>query len=679
MATRIGVDVGGTFTDVIFYDDETGEVRVAKEPTTPAAPEQGVMRAVHQGVPDELVSASSYFLHGMTAGLNALLTRTGATVGLLATRGFRDVLEVRRGDRGDPYSLFWKPPPALVPRRLRLPVTERMQANGVVHASLVEGDVAAALEIFRSEGVTSVAIAFLHSYANPAHELAAEAALRELGFDGEISLSHQVSGEYREFERTSTTVIDAFVRPGTTSYLGALEERLADAGFAGTLLVTRSGGGAMTFEEARARPFETILSGPVAGAEGAAELARSLELGDVISADVGGTSFDACLIIGGHPQMLYQGKVVGLPVQTPWVDVRSIGAGGGSIACVDEGGLLRVGPQSAGAVPGPAGYGRGGTEATVTDAAFVLGMMAGRSLAGDIEYDTDLSITAFSPLSDALGLTVDEVARGTLAIANANMANTIREITIEQGHDPRQAKLVPFGGAGALFATLLARELELTEIVVPPYAGNFSAWGLLGADLRRTASLTRVLALERKALEEANEMLQGLFADLEARVTSEEAPDARREVNLDMRYVGQEHTLTIAVDADSGRITQEPESIRETFTRDYLRTFGLTMEEEAQIVSVRATTRAGLPRRRDIASWQARASDAAARSVSAYSFTRQEWLDFAVLDRFSLAPETVIDEPAIILEDTSTTYLDADFTARVHPSGCLFISDVGGL
>ena len=678
MATRIGVDVGGTFTDVIFYDDETGEVRVAKEPTTPAAPEQGVMSAVHAGVPDELIRASSYFLHGMTAGLNALLTRTGSTVGLLATAGFRDILEVRRGDRGDPYSLYWKPLRPLVPRRLRLPVTERIRADGIVHVPLEEEGIATALETFREEGVTSIAIAFLHSYANPAHELATEAALRRLGFEGEISMSHQVSGEYREFERTSTTVIDAFVRPGTSTYLGALEERLDSAGFGGTLLVTRSGGGAMTFAEARARPFETILSGPVAGAEGAAELARSLELGDVISADVGGTSFDACLIIDGHPQMLYQGKVVGLPVQMPWVDVRSIGAGGGSIAYVDEGDLLRVGPQSAGAVPGPAGYGRGGTEPTVTDAAFVLGMMADRTLAGDISYDTELSLNAFAPLAERLGLEVTDVARGTLTIANANMANTIREITIEQGHDPRRAKLTPFGGAGALFATLLARELELTEIVVPPYAGNFSAWGLLGADLRRTAALTRVLPLEAPAIEEANEMLAGLFEELEARVGSDTAPDATREVNLDMRYLGQEHTLTISVEADAGQITQTPESIRETFTRDYLRTFGLTMEEDAQIVSVRATTRAVLPRRRDSGSWQSPEHAASPRSVSAFSFTRQEWLDFAVVDRASLAPGTVIDEPTIILEETSTTYLDAEFTARVHPSGCIFISDVGG-
>lgn len=678
MATRIGVDVGGTFTDVIFYDDESGEVRVAKEPTTPAAPEDGVMSAIHEGVPEELVRASRYFLHGMTAGLNALLTRTGAVVGLLATRGFRDVLEIRRGDRDDPYSLFWKQSPPLVTRRLRLPVTERIRADGAVHLPLDEEDISRAHEIFRTEGVTSIAIAFLHSYANGVHELAAEAALRRLGFEGEISLSHQVSGEYREYERTSTTVIDAFVRPGTTSYLSALEKRLSTAGFAGSLLVTRSGGGAMTFAEARTRPFETILSGPVAGAEGAAELARGLGLGDVISADVGGTSFDACLIIDGKPQLLYQGKVVGLPVQTSWVDVRSIGAGGGSIAYVDAGGLLRVGPRSAGAVPGPAGYARGGTEPTVTDAAFVLGMMAGRKLAGGIAFDNDLARAAFAPLAADLDFEIEDVARGVLTIVNANMANTIREITIEQGHDPRRATLVPFGGAGALFGTLLSRELEVAQIVVPLYAGNFSAWGLLGADLRRTAALTSVMHLGPEAVEEANAILVGLFAELDARIPGGIDPDSSREVALDMRYVGQEHTLTIEAQADSGRITQDPESIRETFTRDYLRTFGLTMEEDVQIVSVRATTRTSLPRRGQSGSWTTSGNESVPLLFSAYSFTREAWTDFTVLERSTIPVDTVVDGPAIILEDTGTTYLDAEFSARVHPSGSLFISDMGG-
>ena len=329
-------------------------------------------------------------------------------------------------------------------------------------------------------------------------------------------------------------------------------------------------------------------------------------------------------------------------------------------------------------MPGPAGYGRGGTEPTVTDAAFVLGMMAGRKLAGGIAFDNRLARAALVPLAEALAFEIEDVARGVITIVNANMANTIREITIEQGHDPRRATLVPFGGAGALFGTLLSRELEIGQIVVPLYAGNFSAWGLLGADLRRTAALTRVMHLGPEAVEAANAILDGLFADLDARVPGGVGPDSSREVALDMRYVGQEHTLTIAAQVDSGRIIQGPESIRETFTRDYLRTFGLTMEEDVQLVSVRATTRTSLPRRGQSGSWLSDDGEMAPHSFSAYSFTRNAWADFTVLDRSSLSVGTVVDGPAIIVEDTATTYLDAEFSARVHPSGSLFISDMGG-
>lgn len=673
MATRIGVDVGGTFTDLIFYDDESGEVRVAKVPTTPAAPDEGVLNAVSTALTEDLVRASRYFLHGTTVGLNSLLTRTGAAVGLLATRGFRDVLEVRRGDRPDPYDLFPELVPPLVPRRLRLPVTERMRADGSVHVPLDVDDIRAALKVFREEGVESVAVAFLHSYANPSHELAAEQALRELGFAGEISLSHRVSGEYREYERTTTTVIDAYVRPRMAAYLRRLEERLAAAGFSGSLLVTRSGGGAMTFAEAEERPFETILSGPVAGAEGGAELARDLGLGEVITADVGGTSFDTCLITGGRPQMMYEGSVVGLPVQTPWVDVRSIGAGGGSIAHIDVGGLLRVGPGSAGADPGPACYGRGGTQPTVTDAALVLGMLAEGELAGGIRLDWEKARSALRPLAERLSFEVDDVARGILTIVSANMANAIREITVERGQDPRRAKLLAFGGAGPLFATLLARELDMREIVVPPYAGNFSAWGLLGADLTQTAARTRITRLEPGAVEQLNRVLAELFDVLRARSRQDES-NAMREVGLDMRYVGQEHTLTIEVPSEAGRIVVSEGQIGALFTSAYDRTFGHTMEEATEIVSIRATLRTALPRRAKERDLGPAADGGSPRTLPAYSFTRGQTLDFAVIDRAALAIGEEVEGPAILLEPTATTYVDAGFTARVHPSRSLFIT-----
>jgi N-methylhydantoinase A len=675
VATRIGVDVGGTFTDLIFYDDESGEVRLAKQPTTPASPDEGVAATVAAAVPSELLGASRYFLHGTTVGLNSLLERKGAVVGLLATRGFRDVLEVRRGDRDDPYDLFWHQPEPLVPRRLRLPVGERIRADGTVLEPLNDEDVRRAVEVFDAEGVTSVAVAFLHSYVNPEHELVAERALRRHGFKGEISLSHQASGEYREYERTSTTIIDAYVRPRMAGYLARLERRLVDAGFQGQLLLTRCGGGAMTFAEAADRPFETILSGPVAGAEGAAELARELRLDAVITADVGGTSFDTCLITDGRPQMLYEGRVEGMPVQTPWVDVRSIGAGGGSIAYVDAGGLLRVGPQSAGADPGPACYRRGGVRPTVTDAAFTLGMLGHGRLASGLGLDGDLARAALAPLANDLELTVEGVAKGVLTIANAAMANAIREITVEQGQDPRQAVLVPFGGAGPLFACLLARELEIGRIVVPPYAGNFSAWGLLGADLTRSAARTAITPLEDETVESAGGVLGELFGVLRERAGGAEG--AAREGALDMRYVGQEHSITVPVPCDeSGRIAVSSDAIRDAFTREYDRTFGHTMEEQVEIVAVRGTLRTPLPRRGAAREARRAAAEGGSSPWTAYSFTKGERLPFEIVDRSSLAEGDTVKGPAILLEETATTYLDAGFEARAHPSGALFITDL---
>lgn len=673
MATRLGVDVGGTFTDLIFYDDEAGTIHLGKEPTTPAAPEQGVLAAIAAAVPDERLATAQYFLHGTTVGLNSLLTRTGAVVGLLATRGFRDILELARGDRAEPYNLFWRQPAPLVPRRLRLPVTGRMRASGEVYTPFEQDDVRAAVEIFREEGVNSVAVAFMNAYANPEHELEAERALREFGFEGEISLSHRVSGEYREYERTTTTVIDAYVRPRMAQYLRALEESLRDAGFSGTSIVTRSGGGAMTFVEAEERPFETIMSGPVAGAEGAGELARRLELGDVITADVGGTSFDTCLVVNGRAQLMYEGEVEGLPVQTPWVDVRSIGAGGGSVATVDIGGLLRVGPGSAGAVPGPACYGREGTEPTVTDAAFFLGMLGDGKLASGIALDRAAAENALAPLAERLEFSTEDVARGIMTIAAANMANAIRGITIERGQDPRGAKLMPFGGAGPLFGTLLARELGVTEIVVPPYAGNFSAWGLLGADLTQTGARTRITTLDDAAIPVANEVLGALFSQLEARATGREG--AVREIAFDMRYAGQEHTLTVDVPGD-GQVAGSADEIGAGFATDYDRTFGHTMEETVEIVSFRATVRTALPRHE--AEHSASESGAGASgTIEAWSFTSGERLPFTIVAR-SAIDESGISGPAIVLEETATTYLDADFEARLGAGGVLHITDTKG-
>jgi len=660
--------VGGTFTDLIFYDDASGTVVVGKESTTPTAPEQGVL-AVLADVP---VEESRLFLHGTTVGLNALLERRGATVGLLATRGFRDLLEIRRGDRADMYDLFWTPPPPLVPRRLRLPVDERIRADGTIERPLDEEAVRRALLALTAEGVDSIAVAFLNAYANSTHELAAEQILRDAGFDGDISLSHRISGEYREYERTCTTVVDAFVRPRMSAYLTHLQGGLHDRGFAGKLLVTRSGGGAMTFAEARERPFETILSGPVAGAQGAAALARTLGLTRAIAADVGGTSFDTCLIADGRAPLLYEGNVLGLPLQTPWVDVRTIGAGGGSIARVDAGGLLRVGPHSAGASPGPASYGRSGTDPTTTDAALLLGMLGPGLLASGVQLDAQLARAALTTLRDRLGFASEEdVARGVLTIATAQMADAIREITVEQGEDPRQATLIAFGGAGPLFASLLARELGIRQIVIPPHAGNFSAFGLLSSDLTQTLARTRILRLNDENLAAAGSMLDALWSQLEARGTE----GASRDAHLDLRYVGQEYALTLPVPLADGRIGVDADQIRTAFEAEYERSFGHTTEEAVEIVVVRASLITPLPPLRSfgVQSERRPRRGHTADEIKAFSFTAGDWTPFRVAQRSQLDEGEQLRGPAIVLEPTATTYLDAGFIARSHETGVLVI------
>ncbi len=677
MTTRIGVDVGGTFTDLVAYDAESGEVVSWKWPTTVDAPEAAVIESVSRAVAPPLVAACDYFLHGTTVGLNALLQRSGSQVGLLATAGFRDVLEIRRGSREEMLNLWWRPPTPLVPRRLRMPIRERILADGRVQMPMVDDDVSAAAETFASAGVTAVAVAFINAYRNPANELAAAAALRRLGFEGEISLSHHVSGEYREFERTSTTVIDAYVRGVIAGYLERLTTGVRNLGCPASLLMMRSGGGAMTFDDAAVRPFETIISGPVAGAEGAAALAGELGIGQVIAADVGGTSFDVSVILDGRPQILNQGEVIGFPIQAQWVDVRSIGAGGGSIAEIDSGGLLRVGPRSAGSTPGPACYGRGGTEPTVTDAALELGMLGAGRLASGLQLDRELASAALGTLAQPLAMDVEAVAAGIMRVAASHMVDAIHEITVERGLDPREGALMAFGGAGGLFATLLAKESGIRRIVIPPYCGNFSAWGLLGAEITQSAAQTLIMPLAETSTIAATEVLLQLVADLRRRPGSRSMNGAVAEAALDLRYAGQEYSLTIAVPTDGERIMGDTQAVGARFQAEYEKIFGHRIDEGIEVVAVRATLRTATPRHQ----MRPEASDSGERRgphiVRTFSFTRGSWAEFGDVDRAALAIGEVLSGPVLIAEETATAYVDFGFTVEVHPTGCLLVSAEG--
>jgi N-methylhydantoinase A len=669
VATRFGVDIGGTFTDLVYYDDTTGETVEGKVPTVPHSPDEGVINAIRQHMPRDAIEAAEYFLHGTTVGLNALLERRGATVGLITTSGFRDVLEIRRGDRTEMYNLFWKQPEPLVPRRLRLEVCERVMYDGAVVRPLQEGGLAAILETFRHERVDSIAVCLINSYSNPEHELKIQELLRTGGFTGGISLSHRISGEYREYERTSTTVIDAFVRVRMSNYLRRLDEQLREMGFRGVSLITRSGGGSMTFRDAEERPFETIMSGPVGGAQGASELARMLGLDSLITADVGGTSFDTALILKGQPQLLYEGEIDHMPVQTPWVDVRSIGSGGGSIAHVDVGGLMRVGPRSAGAVPGPAAYGKGGTEPAMTDAAAVLGMLGAGHLASGITLAVDKAVDALSRVGAAIGQGAEATAVGVMRIAASAMANAMREVTVEQGVDPRGLTLLPFGGAGPLMACLLADELGMDRIVVPRLAGNFSAWGLLGADMVQSAARTRVLPLTDDNLIIANEVLLELFSTIAAR-GDQKRHRPEKSARLDLRYRGQEHWLSIEVAFDGDRMVADAATILGQFRTEYVRAFGSTMNDAVEIVSIRAATRVPLPRRQ--ATYRPlQTTERAQQTLGAYSFRLGKRVPFRVVERSSI--RSTLQGPAVITDTTATLYLDVGWQATTGVMGELIL------
>ena len=664
MGSRIGVDIGGTFTDFIVYDELGNKVIIDKIPTTPESPEKAVVDVIKRNLNKEELQKVDFFLHGTTVGLNALLERKGSKVGLLCTKGFRDTLEIRRGDRDEMYNLFWQPAPPLVPRFLRLEIQERMYADGNINENLNSNDIQNACKKLIDEGVNSVAIAFINSYANKTHEIEASKILIQSGFKGHISLSSMVSGEYREYERTTTTVIDAFVKARMSNYLNSLKQSLNELGYKGAFLVTRSGSGSMTFDEAEDRPFETIMSGPVAGAEGAGELSRKLNNINMVTADVGGTSFDTCLIINGRPQIQFEGKIVGLPVQSPWVDVRSIGAGGGSIAYLDDGGLLRSGPQSSGAVPGPACYNRGGSEPTTTDAAFYLGMLGEGKLASGLQLDKSLAEKALNSVGKKINLSAFETAKGILQISSANMADAIREITIEQGIDPRELKLLAFGGAGPLMSNLIAQELDIKEIIVPPYSGNFSAWGLLGADLLQMNARTKILRLSDESVNECNNILDELFKELEQRQKIDfDTSNSLKDIALDMRWMGQEHTITLKLDTGKeGKINLNADEIKELFMKEYLRTFGSKLDTIIEIVSTRASLRVPLPRKVETGSIKEENIEIGSNKIKCFSFNKNENIDFEIISRSKI--DSSLSGPKIIVESTAITYVDVNYEIK---------------
>ncbi len=665
----VGVDVGGTFTDVTAVDTTSGEVRVGKVPSQPLNEAAAVLAGLDGvGVDSRAVRR---LVHGTTVGTNAILERRGARVALLTTAGFRDLIEIGRTKRNIPalfVPTFVRPRP-VVERPLRFEVHERMLADGTVLHRLDPAQAAPVLDAVAAATPDAVAICLLHAYANPAHErrLGDLVGRRLPGVP--VSLSFDVVPEYREFERFSTTVLNAYLQPLMERYLGDLEKRLFESGYAYGVLTVGSSGGMMTVDTARRLPIRTIVSGPAGGVSQACFLGRHAGLADFITYDMGGTSTDVCLVRDGAPAMSTDGEIGAFPVKVPQIDIHTVGAGGGSLAWLDVDGSLQVGPRSAGARPGPAAYGWGGREATVTDANVVLGRMSTeRLLGGAIRLDGARARAAVAALASLMsGLGVEALAEGIVRIAVARMTSSIREITIARGHDPRDFTLVAFGGAGPMHAALIAEELAVPRVLVPRYPGNFSALGLLVSDVKHDDVRTRVglLRERRPAIEAAWAEMEA--AAVERLVAEGFAPSAQRlEGMLDLRYLGQAFELTVALP----RGPLDLDAIARDFHERHRATYGhADPAGQIELVNIRLTARGVVdkppPRRAPRAGVEGRPSGARA----AWFGGRELRVD--VYERDELPSGTALGGPAIVEEFGATTV--------VPPGWGMTMDDLGDL
>ncbi len=674
MAWRIGVDSGGTFTDVCLFDDATGRVEVWKVSSTPADPSQGIAQGVDEGVAQvgATPGAVGYFGHGTTVATNALIQHRGVRTGLITTDGFRDLLEIGRQKRPDLYDQQTEKPPTLVPRDLRLEVPERLRRDGTPETVLDQDAFRAAVRRLRADGVQAVAVCFLYSFVNPAHEQAAARILAEEFPDAFACVSHQVAPEFREFERLSTAVVNAYLGPVMHRYIGRLAERLSTLGVRATPHLTQSNGGVIGFDQAARLPVRTVLSGPSTGVVGAQEIGALVGMPDLITFDMGGTSTDVALLAGGKCRLTSEATVHGYPIKAPMLDIHTVGAGGGSIAYIDSGGLLKVGPRSAGADPGPVCYDRGNAEATVTDANVVLGTLnPDFLLGGRMRVRHDLAVAAIDRLATPLGMDRMATAQGIISVVTANMARAIRVISVQRGYDPRDYTLVAFGGAGPLHAARLARELEISRILVPRNPGILCAMGLLLTDLRADFAVTRLNTLQPAALAAVVDAFRDLDDRAGAWFDAEAIPAESRRLTrtVDMRYAGQNYELPIQMpDGPIGPGTLD--ALAAGFAEAHHRAYGfVAADDPVQLVTFRAEAAGIVPKARFEAQ-----PDAGPDASGAVIGTREVWLPEAggfvacpVYQREKLRAGNRIAGPAIIEQMDATTVVLPGMAARVEP------------
>ena len=648
MGLRIGIDIGGTFTDFVVYDESTGGVETFKVPSTPEKPEQSVF----EGLQRLSISDDSLVVHGSTVATNAVLERKGAKTAFIATKGFKDLLLIGRQNRTELYEFAASRPPPLIPPELSFELPERVDKEGKVLESLDEDEIPGLTEKLQREEVESVAICFLFSFLHPDHEQRVARALNEAGFS--VSVSSDIHPEFREYERASTTALNAYVVPLMDRYLGHLEKGIAS----NRLSIMNSNGGTLSATQAREQPAKAILSGPAAGVVGALHVAQVTGLDRIISFDMGGTSTDVSLAMS-EPQLTSEGEITGLPLRVPMIDIHTVGSGGGSIAFVDQGGLVQVGPESAGAHPGPACYGRGGTEPTVTDANLLLGRIdPDQFLGGQMKLDMVAAEQVIDGLAKRLELAPEETGSGIVRIANATMARAIRLVSVARGHDPRDFTLISFGGAGGLHACEVAREVGIDRVLIPRGASTLSAYGMLAADVAKdfVQTVMRPAETRFKTLEKIIEpIVKQSRGEIEAQGIEPERIELVLE--LDMRYVGQSFELQIPL---------EPK-FRQAFHARHLEAFGYSdpdMPVEIVNLRVRAIGRVTKP---SLDSKSLGTEDPADALISKTGNVLYSY------EGHRLSPGNKILGPSVILFPDTTVYIGVTDAARVDGYGNLHI------
>jgi len=678
--TRVAVDIGGTFTDLVAADD--GDLELSKAATTPSNFATGVLDAIEKSAVEPADIAQ--FVHGTTVVINAITERTGVDVALITTDGFRDVLDITRANRPDMFNFRYEKPEPFVPRRRRWEVGERVDQAGAVLEPLVEDDVREAAAAIREAGIEAVAVSYINAYANPEHERRTREILEEVHPEAFVTLSHELTQEYREYERTNTAALNAYVGPIADEYLSTLAAELESRGVDATTYAMQSNAGTSSFRQAKQSPVELVESGPVGGVFGAATVGEHIGKPDVISFDMGGTTAKTSLVEDGEVDIetdywLESGpRDEGYPLKIPVVDIIEIGAGGGSIGWVDKGGSLNVGPKSAGADPGPACYGRGGADPTVTDAHVLTGRLNPEYfLGGEMELRPDLAREAMEPIADRFDTSVREAARGILRIVDSNMTNALKQVSIQRGYDPRDFVLVASGGAGALHAPTLGEELGVEEVVVPRAPGQFSAWGMLQTDPRRDYIRTEVTPFDA----DHRETVAGVFADLieEAHADFEREGVAQGDVTVersaDLRYVGQEHTVTAPVATDDGVVTGA--SIEETIDRFHRRhdqTYNFRLDDPVEVVNLRV--KATYPvQKPDLARREGGGSlEAARKETRSVDYDDAGEHETPVYERDRLPVGTSVPGPVVVEEPACTTLVTPTQKLRVDEYGNLGIS-----